>query len=32
MALRNRDGRAAHDAMAAHLDTVEANLEMSARS
>ena len=30
-ALRNRDGRAAHDTIAAHLDTVEEYLELSAR-
>lgn len=30
-ALRNRDGRGAYEAMTAHLDTVQTNLEMSAR-
>jgi len=32
VALRNRDGRAAHHAIAEHLDTVEEYLDMSARS
>jgi DNA-binding FadR family transcriptional regulator len=32
VALRNRDGRGAYEAMTAHLDTVQTNLEMSARS
>ncbi|HVA70365.1 MAG TPA: FCD domain-containing protein [Acidimicrobiales bacterium] len=31
VALRNRDGRGAYDAMTAHLNAVQANLEMSAR-
>jgi GntR family uxuAB operon transcriptional repressor len=31
-ALRNRDGRGAYEAMSAHLNIVETNLEMSART
>ena len=31
-ALRNRDGRAAHEAMRAHLEAIEANLQSSSRS
>jgi len=31
-ALRNRDGRGAYEAMSTHLNTVETNLEMNART